>query len=123
MRFAADQVVTLLDRHHALDDGREGHRQRLQRLVGEFVANRADNRPGDPAHYVGLVTALPNLPEDGRLLLPREVGFQNNNHICCFSWLAGGRHKKPQAATCGGVVDFRVPSQSVRKYQPAALVK
>ena len=73
VRFAADEFVTLLHRHDALDL-RPGV-ERLEVLVGAFVANRADDRALDAAHDVRLVAELFDFLQHGEFLFFRDIWF------------------------------------------------
>src|SRR5262249_2725507 len=80
MRFTADQLVTSLHRHDALDDLRKRRAECFQGLVRQFVADGANDDAGDAAHDVRLVAALANLPQDRALLILRDTGLKDNNH-------------------------------------------
>src|SRR5437773_2920564 len=78
MRFAADELISLLNRHDALDLRPCG--ERLEALVRALVANRADHRALDSAHDMRLVSQLFDFFEHGGFLLFRDVWFENDDH-------------------------------------------
>src|SRR6185437_5607197 len=80
MRLAAHELVTLLDRQHALDELRKNRHERLQRLMRQFIADRADDRARHAAHHVRAIAAPADFPEHGGFLFLRKVRFENDYH-------------------------------------------
>src|SRR5206468_4630792 len=89
MRFAADELVALLDRHDALDLRPGG--ERLEALMRALVADRANDRALDSAHDMRLVSQLLDFFEHGGLLLLRDIWFENDDH----------KTKRRRQWTCG----------------------
>ena len=84
--FAADEFVALLDGGDALDDVRKNHGERFERLMGELVADGADDDAGDAAHDVRAVTAVADFLEDGLFLGFGDAGFKDDNHGFGAGW-------------------------------------
>ena len=98
MRLAADELVALLDGHHALDRLGELRAEGVQVGVGEFVANRANDRAGHAAHDVWFVAEFADFLQDSALVLPGDARFQNNDHVFFLGWPRKNATKKPQVA-------------------------
>src|SRR6266540_360971 len=100
MRLTADQFVALLDRHDALD--LRPRSQGLEALVGAFIADGADDRPGHPAHDVRLVAEPADFLEDGGFVLFSNARLENDNHKY-------GSKKNRRWSTCGWCFNSKLP--------------
>src|SRR5215471_17589858 len=123
MGFATDEFVTLLHRHDALDNLRKLCGERLEGLMGEFVADGADHDAGDAAHDVRTITQTANFLQDGDLLLPGNVGLEDDDHNR-FRSLPKVSTKKPQVSTCGsricsGLTQPQKPHDRPGKAEPS----
>ena len=83
MSFAADELVTLLDRRNAFNNLWKKHRQRFQRLMGQFVADRADNGAGNSAHNVRAIPELADFLNDRAFLFFGNARLKDDYHITC----------------------------------------
>ena len=102
VRLAADELVALLNGHDAFDRARELRDQRFEVGVGEFVADGADDGARHAAHDVGDVAEFADFLEDGSLLLPRNPGFEHDDHG--FLWVdrrSPKQKRRRRLATCG----------------------
>jgi hypothetical protein len=95
MRLAADELVTLLDGHDALNGLGKLRDQRFEVGVGEFVADGADDGARHAAHDVGGVAEFADFLEDGLFLFSRNPGFEHDDHG--FLWV-GRRSQNKNAA-------------------------
>lgn len=76
--LAADQLVAFLHGHDPLHLRPGG--QHFQALVGPFVPDGPDHDPFHPAHDVRPVAQFLDFPQNCRLVLLRQPGFEDNNH-------------------------------------------